>query len=309
MREGHDGSIEVFGGAIFFQLLEIFYVRLSGPALVTCTFYVAFGVQKREFGKCLMANSHHPPSSIFYLFFRSGIFDYLFPPFFLFAFFYMFTTPSKFSFHISSCEFVETTQRLSARDRPASKVRTYMSTRSKAASKLMSRLSVGVILRLFPHALCLSFTHDWPLKWIDNVHLNVSTMSMKGIIFGCDLGNFARHNIANSNGNFVRKMPSPWVVSFFFFCFCISSVVWSTRPSKAFKVFTSRMKLTAADKFVFEIVSMEPFFSVSLIHRTNFCTLSPECAMLFVVPAFLQLWAQIFFFRRQAVRERVDLSI
>ena len=115
MREGHDCSIEVFGGAIFFQLLEIFYARLSGPALVTCTFYVAFGVQKRELGKCLMANSHHPPSSIFYLFFRSGIFDYLFSPFFLVCVFYMFTTPSKFSFHISSCEFVETTQRLSQR--------------------------------------------------------------------------------------------------------------------------------------------------------------------------------------------------
>ena len=111
------------------------------------------------------------------------------------------------------------------------------------------------------------------------------------------------------NGVFVREMPSPWVVSFFFFCFCIFLVVWPTRPSKALEVFTSRMKLTAADKFVFELVSMKPCFAASLIHRTNFCTLSPECAMLFVVPAFLQLGAQIFFFRRQAVRERVDLSI
>ena len=111
------------------------------------------------------------------------------------------------------------------------------------------------------------------------------------------------------NGVFVRKMPSPWVGSFFFFCFCIFLVGWPTRPSKAFKVFTSRMKLTAVDKFVFKIVSIKPCYSGSLIHKTKFCALSSECAMLFVVPALLQLWAKIFFSRRQAVRERVALSI
>lgn len=128
-----------------------------------------------------------------------------FPPFFLFAVLYMFTTPSKFSFHISSCEFVETTQRLSARDRAASKARTYMSTRSKAASRLASRLSVEDTLRLFPPAFYHSFSHDWPLEWTDKVHLNVSTVATKGIIFEYDLGNFVRHNIANSTGSLSGK--------------------------------------------------------------------------------------------------------
>ena len=210
------------------------------------------------------------PHHLFSIFFSDPEFSItFFPPFFLFAFFYMFTTPSKFSFHISSCEFVETTQRLSARDRAASKVRTYMSTRSEAASRLASRLSVKDTLRLFPPAFYHSFSHDWPLEWTDKVHLNVSTVSMKGIIFEYDLGNFGRHNIANSTGSSSGKFL-PYKSCLFFSFFCISSVVWPTRPSKAFRVFTSRMKLTAADKFVFEIVSMKPFFFSFFNSRNKF---------------------------------------